>query len=77
MPAGLANEETLKRVLRDHCAFFVLVNLREIAQGGRFEQAYQIRLRDPTYREHLVSALRVIDDVQDISLVLQDPALEV
>ncbi|MCA9322177.1 MAG: DUF4956 domain-containing protein [Planctomycetes bacterium] len=70
-------DEHLKTVLRQHCANFVLVNLREVSQGERLEQAYQIKLRDPVYREHLVAALRSINAVQDVSLLLQDRSLEV
>jgi uncharacterized membrane protein YhiD involved in acid resistance len=70
-------DEVLKVVLRQHCSTFVLVNLREVAQGGRLEHAYQVKLRDPSYRDHLLSALRSIAEVEDVSLVFQDPALEV
>jgi len=70
-------DEVLKRVLRQHCSTFVLVNLREVAQGGRLEHAYQVKLRDPSYRDHLLSALRLIEEIEDVSLLFQDPALEI
>jgi hypothetical protein len=76
-PADPFVDEMLKTVLREHCSTFVLVNLREIAQGGRLEQAYQIKLRDPSYRDHLIEALRTIEDLSDVSLLMQDPSLEV
>jgi hypothetical protein len=76
-PADPYVDEMLKTVLREHCSTFVLVNLREIAQGGRLEQAYQIKLRDPSYRDHLIEALRTIEDLSDVSLLMQDPSLEV
>jgi hypothetical protein len=76
-PADPYADEMLKTVLREHCSTFVLVNLREIAQGGRLEQAYQIKLRDPSYRDHLIEALRTIEDLSDVSLLMQDPSLEV
>ncbi len=75
--AGSASDELLKRVLQDHCSTFVLVSLREVAQGSRLDQSYQVRLRDPTYQHHLVSAIGCLDDVCDISLLMQDPTLEV
>ena len=59
------------------CLTFVLVNLREVAQGGRLEHAYQVKLRDPSYRDHLLSALRLIEEIEDVSLLFQDPALEI
>lgn len=67
----------LKRALRDHCANFVLVNLREIAQGSRLEHAYQIKLRDSSFQQPLVDAIRAVDEIADVSLLMQDPALEV
>lgn len=70
-------DEQLKAKLKEHCTNYVLVNLREISQGERLEQAYQIKLRDPSYRTHLVSSLRIIKDISDVSLLMQDPALEV
>lgn len=76
-PADPKIDELLKVVLKQHCSTFVLVNLREIAQGGRLEQAYQVKLRDASYQPHLVSALRTVDQVYDISLLMQDPSLEV
>ena len=66
-----------KKSLRQHCSSFVLINLREVAQGERLEHAYQVKLRDPSYHEHLIAALRSLEEVQDVSLLMQDPVLEV
>lgn len=76
-PADPDCDSLLKRVLRDHCSNFVLVNLREVAQGERLDQAYQIKLREPSYQDHLVTAIGSLSDVSDISLLMQDPTLEV
>lgn len=76
-PASSEIDELLKRVIKQHCANFVLVNLREVAQGERVEQAYQVKLRDSSYKEHLVDSLRSVREVNDVSLLMQDPALEV
>jgi uncharacterized membrane protein YhiD involved in acid resistance len=76
-PADPRVDELLKRVLHQHCSTFVLVNLREIAQGGRLEHAYHVKLRDPSYQPHLISAIRSVEEVYDVSLLMQDPSLEV
>ena len=76
-PADPGVDGVLKHVLRQHCSNFVLINLREVAQGGRLEHAYQVKLRDPSYREHLLSTLRKIEEIEDVSLLFQDPALEI
>lgn len=70
-------DELLKRVLHQHCSTFVLVNLREVAQGGRLDLAYHVKLRDPSYQPHLLTAIRAVDEISDVSLMMQDPALEV
>ncbi len=75
--AGAEVDQRLKHVIRQHCSNFVLVNLREIAQGERLEQAYQVKLRHPSYQPHLLSAIRCLDDVSDTSLLMQDPDLEI
>jgi len=67
----------LKSVLQNHCSTFVLVNLREVSQGQRLEQAYQVKLRDPSYQPHLIEAIRSIPQAYDVSLLMQDPSLEV
>jgi uncharacterized membrane protein YhiD involved in acid resistance len=76
-PADGDVDHIVKLVLHQHCASFVLVNLREVAQGDRLEHAYQVKLRDPSYHAHLIEALRDVDGVHDVSLLSQDPALEV
>lgn len=75
--AGAGADDPLKRVLVQYCSRFILVNLREIAQGSRLEHAYQVKLRDPSYQQPLVAAIRTVGDIKDISLLMQDPALEV
>ncbi len=75
--ASPAVDELLKRVLLQYCSRFVLVNLREVAQGGRLEHAYQVKLRDPSFQKPLVAAIGTVDEIKDISLLMQDPALEV
>lgn len=76
-PADPHLDALLKRVLHQHCSAFVLVNVREVAQGDRLEQAYHVKLRDPSYQTHLLAAIREVEEVSDVSLLMQDPALEV
>ncbi len=70
-------EERLKHVLRQHCSQFVLVNLREIAQGDRLDQSYQVKLREPTYQQHLIAAIGSVGEVNDVALLMQDESVEV
>ena len=49
---------------------------REVAQGTAMEHAYQIRLGNPRQRSALVQALEAMPGVQDVSLLLQEPTVE-
>ena len=55
---------------------FSLVTLREVAQGEQMEHAYQVRLHDTGHRAALVAALDGIPGVQGVSLMLQEPTIE-
>ncbi|MGK4001387.1 DUF4956 domain-containing protein [Sorangium sp. So ce1036] len=75
-PAGPGAEEEITTILRTHCRTFSLVTLREAAQGTVMEHAYQITVRAPELRSSLVSRLQAIPGVQDVSLLLQEPTLD-
>ncbi|WP_437621371.1 DUF4956 domain-containing protein [Sorangium sp. So ce1151] len=76
VPARPEADEALTSVLRAHCRTFSLVTLREAAQGTVMEHAYQISVRAPELRAPLVSRLQAIPGVQDVSLMLQEPTLD-
>ncbi len=75
LPIG-ANEAELMGLLRKHSSFVALVTLREVAQGQAMEHAYQIRLADPKHRVALVQGLEEIPGIQGVSLLLQEPTVE-
>lgn len=75
-PAGPGAEEAISRILRAHCRTFSLVTLREAAQGTLMEHAYQISVRAPDLRSPLVTSLQAVPGVQDVSLLLQEPTLD-
>jgi hypothetical protein len=63
-------------LLRKHTRFVALVTLREVAQGQSMEHAYQVRLGDPKDRAALVRELERLPGIQDVSLLLQEPTVE-
>ncbi|MCY1011461.1 hypothetical protein OV079_39060 [Nannocystis pusilla] len=65
------------KLLRQYSRFLALVTLREVAQGEAMEHAYQVRLGDPRHRAALVRALEELPGVQDVSLLLQEPTVEI
>lgn len=76
-PADSETSESIATALRAHTAHFVLVTMREVAQGDEFERAYQVRIPNPDARAQLLAALDAIEPLHDVSLHMQDPTLEV
>ncbi|MCB9567063.1 MAG: DUF4956 domain-containing protein [Myxococcales bacterium] len=72
-----SDESAVMAILRRHTRFVALVTLREVAQGQAMEHAYQVRLGDPRHRTDLVRALEAVPGIQDISLLLQEPTVEI
>lgn len=75
-PVGKGIEEAISKTLREHCKSFVLVTLREAAQGTAMEHAYQVNIPDPDMRAPLVTALQSVQGIQDVTLLLQEPTLD-
>ncbi|MBX7078975.1 MAG: DUF4956 domain-containing protein [Nannocystaceae bacterium] len=75
LPVG-SSEAELMALLRKHSTFVALVTLREVAQGQAMEHAYQIRLNDPRQRVALIHGLEQLPGIQDVSLLLQEPTVE-
>lgn len=71
-----ADEGEVMRILRKHSSFVALVTLREVAQGQAMEHAYQIRIANPKHRSTLVQSLEQLPGIQDVSLLLQEPTVE-
>jgi uncharacterized membrane protein YhiD involved in acid resistance len=71
-----ADEEALSPILRKHTSHFALVSLRETAQGERMERAYQVQLAGEEHRAGLVHALEGVPGIEGVSLLLQEPTVE-
>jgi uncharacterized membrane protein YhiD involved in acid resistance len=75
-PAGKVIEEAIGAILRRHCRTFALVTLREAAQATALEYAYQISVRNEESRVQLVRALQAIEGIADVTLLAQEPTLD-
>ena len=64
------------QLLKKHCDSFVLVTLREAAQGKMIEHAYQISIPHPEARSALVASLQELSGVKDVTLLMQEPTLD-
>jgi len=71
-----ADEGAVMALLRRHTRFAAMVTLREVAQGTAMEHAYQVRLGDPKERAALVRELEQLPGIRDVSLLLQEPTVE-
>ncbi len=76
-PANEATAEAISAALRKHTGHFVMVTMREAAQGDAFEHAYQVRIPNPDERPALLHAIDSIDGTTDVALHMQEPTLEV
>jgi hypothetical protein len=70
------SEADLAKILASSCRSYVLVTLRETAQGSIMEHAYQISLRDEELRDDLVRGLKSLPGIADITLLMQEPTLD-
>jgi hypothetical protein len=77
LPATPEAEQALASVLARHTQSFALVTLREIAQGEAMQHAYQVRLKTPADRTPLIRELERLSGSRDISLLLQEPTVEI
>ena len=69
-------QDAVGAALRRFCQRYALVTMREAAQGDVVEHAYQVSLVDRHHQSGLVAELRKIPGVEDVTLLLQDPTLE-
>lgn len=76
LPRTGASGEEVRTVLSAHCEHFVLVALRDLAQGETLEYAYQVKLKSKSSHEQLVMALESLTGLQGLSLLLEDAHTE-
>ena len=74
--AADGDQHAVQQLLRRFSRVAALVTLREVAQGDALEYAYQVRLARPQDRTDLVRALEQLPGVEDASLLLQEPTVE-
>lgn len=76
---GFNNKEQkkLEELLRIYCKAFALVTIREIAQGQRLDYAYHIKLRKGKSYEDFMSQLKSIEDLQGLSLMMQESTVDI
>ena len=77
LPPGSPAEESVRQAFSEYCSTSALVAMRESAQGDLIEYSYQVRLIDPTLQSDLLDALRKIEDMAEVSLIMQRFTVEI
>lgn len=72
LPREAADGAAIREILRRHCREFVLVALRDVAQGNSLEYAYQVRIDERAGREALVRALETLPGIGGLTLMVED-----
>lgn len=76
LPSKEADGEKIREILSEHCRRFVLVAVRDLAQGDTLEYAYQVTMRDQARQDRLVRALDALPGIGGLSLLLPDATTE-
>jgi len=66
----------LENVLHDYCRIFALITLREMAQEKRLEYAYHVKLRKGKNNADFIEALKQIETIKGVNLLLQEATVE-
>lgn len=76
LPSQAGHSQPIEAILRGSCQRYALVTLREFAQGERLEYAYQIKLRDISYAEAVVTMIQRLPHVSGVSFMIQETTVE-
>lgn len=76
-PSGNNLEGVLKEIFTQFTDSVELVSLREGSQGSVLEYAYTVRLIDPTLKTDLVSSVEALEEVHEVSLIMQRSTVEI
>jgi uncharacterized membrane protein YhiD involved in acid resistance len=76
MQSSEQSRDALEKLLKDNCATFALITLREMAQGERLDYAYHVKLRPKKDKAAFVEALQAIPSIKGVSLMLQETTVE-
>lgn len=71
-----AVKSTLEKVLREHCKIFALITLRDLAQGKRLDYAYHVKLKSGKSNDSFIEALKNIETIKDVHLLMQEKTVE-
>ncbi len=77
LPADSPSHQYLHDIFQRYASSTEMVAMREAIQGEVQEYSYQIRLIDPSYKTDLVDTLSKLEDISEVSLVMQRTTVEI
>jgi uncharacterized membrane protein YhiD involved in acid resistance len=71
-PVGENRDDLVQSVLKRYCDKFNLLHIRKIEGGTTVEFSYQIRMVDIQYSSRLAAEIEGLDNLSQLSLLMQD-----
>lgn len=77
IPSGPDAVAEVTKTLQDFTKSFVLVTMRNVAQGGVVDYAYQVKLNKPLANQKLIQELELVEGIRGITYTNQEATVEV
>ncbi len=77
LPPNSPSLDLLHDIFSNYTTQTEMVAMREAIQGEVQEYSYQIRLIDPSYKTDLIDTLSKLEDISEVSLVMQRTTVEI
>lgn len=77
IPAGSEKAQEVTQILRNTTRHFVLVTMRDVAQGQAFDYSYQVRLAHPSDNQKLMTELEGVEGIRGLAYTNQEATVEV
>jgi uncharacterized membrane protein YhiD involved in acid resistance len=77
LPAGPEAVAEVTSIMQNYTKNFVLVTMRNVAQGQVVDFAYQVKLAAPMDNQNLIQQLQAIDGIRGITYTNQEATVEI
>jgi len=77
IPSDSPDKSALETILNEYCRNFALITLRELAQGNKLDYAYHVKLKKGKSKSDFLIAVKKIESIEGVSLMLQETTVEV
>lgn len=76
MPSNCVEANQFQSIMQKYCKAFSLVTIREIEQGHRMDYAYHIKLHRDIRSEQFLQAIKTLQSVQQVNLMMQEMTVD-